>query len=123
MKLDFDTAASRHAVTAYGEGWIRVGDHRITIPCVVTAAGIIPDLLPSAVGGLTQQHFARLAELNADIVLLGTGAQQQFVDYAYVDWLAEQRIGLEMMDTGAACRAYNVLVSEGRAVAAALYMI
>ena len=123
MKLDFDTATARHAVTAYAEGWIRVGDQRITVPCVVTAAGIVTDLLPPAFCDLTHQHFARLAELNADIVLLGTGAQQKFVDYAYVHWLAEQRIGLEMMDTGAACRSYNVLVSEGRAVAAALYMI
>ena len=86
-------------------------------------AGILTDLLPSAISDLAQRHFARVAELNVDIVLLGTGAQQAFVDYAYVHWLAEQRIGLEVMDTGAACRSYNVLVSEGRAVAAALYMI
>jgi len=123
MKLDFDTTTARHSVTAYAAGWIRVGDQRITVPCVVSAAGIVTDVLPSAVGDLTEQHFAHLATLNADIVLLGTGARQNFVDYAYVHWLAERRIGLEIMDTGAACRSYNVLVSEGRAVAAALYMI
>ncbi|MEX2482640.1 MAG: MTH938/NDUFAF3 family protein [Gammaproteobacteria bacterium] len=123
MKLDFDTETPHNSVTAYADGWVRIGDQRIEQACVITARGIYTDLLPPAITALSGAHIERLAELDADIVLLGTGAHQRFIDYAHVQWLAERGIGLEMMDTGAACRSYNVLVAEGRAVAAALYMI
>lgn len=123
MKLDFDSATSALTVSAYGPGWIQIREQRITLPCVVSAQSVATDLLPPRLAALELAHFERLAEHGADIVILGTGARQHFVDYSFVTHLAARGIGLEVMDTGAACRSYNVLVGEERAVIAALYMI
>ena len=61
-----------------------------------------------------------LLGLAPEVVLLGTGARQHFPDAQVLRILHQQRIGVEVMDTSAACRTYNVLVTEGRSVAAAL---
>ena len=123
MKLDFDSATSALTIGAYGPGWIQIRDQRITTPCVVSAQAVTTDLLPPHLAALEFAHFERLAEHGADIVILGTGSRQHFVDYTFVTRLAALGIGLEVMDTGAACRSYNVLVGEERAVLAALYML
>ncbi|MEQ8232732.1 MAG: Mth938-like domain-containing protein [Gammaproteobacteria bacterium] len=123
MKLDFDDDPSTLLVSAYGDGWVSVGDRRIEQPCVVAPARLITDALPPQLEGLAQSHMTTIAALEPEIVLLGTGRRQVFVDAALTLLLAEHGAGLEVMDTGAACRSYNILASEGRAVVAALYMI
>jgi len=65
-------------------------------------------------------HFKRLQALQPELVILGTGLQQQFPDPQLCNPLIEARIGLEVMDRFAACRTYNILVAEGRKVLAAL---
>ena len=72
---------------------------------------------------LAPEHFAELAEQAPEIVILGTGARQQFPAPALLRPLLERGIGVEVMDTGAACRTYNIVVAEGRQVIAALLMI
>ena len=69
---------------------------------------------------ITLEHLAPLIEAQPDVIILGTGETQRFPDHSISHSLLNQGIGLEVMDTGAACRTYNVLASEGRAVAAAL---
>ncbi|MCB1745762.1 MAG: hypothetical protein KDK06_01210 [Gammaproteobacteria bacterium] len=123
MKLDFDSPAGTLSIAAYAPGWIRVGDQRLEQACVVEPGGVRLDLLPATLAEFDATHAAALAGQGAEIVLLGTGAEQRFIDYALVDFLAERGVGLEIMDTGAACRSFNLLAAEGRAVLAALYMI
>lgn len=74
----------------------------------------------AAVAELTARHFERLADLGAEVVLLGTGARLTFVPAALTQALMRRRIGLEVMDTPAACRTYNILAGDGREVAAGL---
>ena len=69
---------------------------------------------------LTLDHFVPLIEEQPDVIILGTGERQSFPEQELGMMLLNRGVGLEVMDTGAACRTYNVLVSEGRAVAAAL---
>jgi uncharacterized protein len=69
---------------------------------------------------LQASDFAVLAGLDVEIVLLGTGPRQRFPHPRLTAPLAKARIGLEVMDTPAACRTYNILVAEERKVAAAL---
>lgn len=116
---DNDTAA----VTAYAAGWVRVGEQQLEQPCIVSAAGVSTPELPASPQQLTLDHFSSIIVQAPEIVLLGTGARQQFIDYAIVTALADNNIGLEMMDTGAACRSFNILLAEARAVVAILYMI
>jgi uncharacterized protein len=71
----------------------------------------------------TVEDFIQLAILAPEIIVLGTGAKQHFPDYDLLQPLINKQIGLEVMATDAACRTYNILMSEGRRVAAALLMI
>ena len=123
MQINFDENATGLTVVAYDKGWIKIGASRITAPCVVTPTAIHGDLLPAELASLQLSHILRIADLAPEVILLGTGADQVFVDSALSQHLMERAIGLEVMDTGAACRSYNILAVEGRAVAAALFMI
>lgn len=69
---------------------------------------------------LQASHFEQLLALRPELVIFGSGERQQFVSPALYRCLIERRIGIETMDTAAACRTYNVLVNEGRKVVAAL---
>ena len=123
MKIDFDQHSGLLSIAAYGPGWIRVRDTRIEAACVVTPTDIHTDLLPSDFDGLDAAHFESLASLRPEIILIGSGSRQRFVDHALGARLAAAGIALESMDTGAACRLFNILVSEDRAVIAALFML
>ena len=69
---------------------------------------------------LTSAHFARLADLSVELVVFGSGAHLRFIQPAWVSPLMQRGIGMETMDTFAACRTFNILAGEGRKVAAAL---
>lgn len=75
---------------------------------------------PATFAELDQDTLARLAELACDVLLLGTGSRQRFPSPLLLRPLIEAGRNLEVMDTPAACRTYNILVAEGRTVAAAL---
>ena len=122
MKIEFDRRDGTFLIASYAASWVRIGDVRYESPCVVTPNAIYPELLPVHIDGLEVCHFEALLSLSPQIVLLGTGERQRFIDFSYQALLASHGIGLEIMTTGAACRSYNVLVGEHRAVIAALFL-
>jgi uncharacterized protein len=71
---------------------------------------------------LTPDHFAQLATLEAELIIFGSGVRNRFPPPAWLQPLMARRMGLETMDTPAACRTYNILASEGRNVVAALVL-
>ena len=105
--------------SGYGEGYVMVGSRRIESSSIVTPAQILPW---SAAGfdQLEEADFEVFRALDLEILLLGTGSKQRFPHPGLTRALAEKRIGIEAMDVQAACRTYNILVAEGRRVAAAL---
>lgn len=123
MKIDFDQHPTTLTIAAYAAGWVRVRDTRLEASCVITPSAIHSDLLPAEFEQLDAGHFDRLIALAPEIILLGTGARQRFADHAFTAHLAAAGIALETMDTGAACRSFNILTAEDRAVIAALFMI
>lgn len=123
MKLDFDSDSSVPLIRSYGAGVIAVGDRTLDRPFVIVGSSIDLELLPDRPADLTADHLRRLADLGADILIIGTGSRQMFLRAELTAPLLEKGIGLESMDTAAACRCYNVLVAENRAVAAAFYMM
>jgi len=120
MKLQLDNPAGTNLIRSYGPGQLRIGDTSHATSLIVSAAVVIAPWRPAAVIELTIADLEPLLGLGPEVVLLGTGARQQFPDAQVLRLLHEQRIGVEVMDTSAACRTYNVLVTEGRNVAAAL---
>jgi len=84
---------------------------------------LITDWAPQRIEELTPAHFSVLNPYDLDVVLIGAGAEAYFPPRAVFFPLEEQRIGVEVMNTGAACRTYNLLIAENRRVAALLFMI
>ena len=122
MKLDYINSEKSILIRGYGEGWIKFGDQTLSSSCALSPRGILVSALPS-IEDLKTDDIIGLVDKETDIALLGTGAAQIFPDYELTTSLGQLGIALEVMDTGAACRCYNILVSEGRALLALLYMI
>jgi uncharacterized protein len=120
MKLQLENPAGTNLVRSYCPGLLRIGERTHSTSLIVTATTIIAPWRPTTSHELTAADLEPLLGLAPAVVLLGTGARQQFPDVQVLRILHEQRIGVEVMDTSAACRTYNVLVTEGRSVAAAL---
>ncbi len=119
MKLHLQ-APSSNIVTGSGPGWVRVGQTEYRSNIVLLPDAIIEGWAPKGFDALLESDFASLLAYRPEMVLLGTGARQQFVHPRLLQALAAARVGVETMDTRAACRTFNILVAEDRRVAAAL---
>ena len=120
MKFHLQTPAS-NLVTGAGPGWIRVGANEVRANVLLLPDGVVtPGWAPAGLAALVADDFAALLAHTPEIVLLGTGATQRFLHPRLLAPLNAARVGVETMDTGAACRTYNILVGEGRRVVAAL---
>jgi uncharacterized protein len=121
MKLLPDpTQAS--SVTGYGLGWVAVNGEKFTSSVVITAAGLRMPWGCASFDDIHAGHFELLAEMDIELVIFGSGEHIRFAPAALMQSLFARRIGVETMDTQAACRTYNFLAGEGRKVAAALLL-
>lgn len=123
MKIHLETGAGANLIRAYGVGQITVNDQTYARSLVLMPDRILDPWGPTRVAELGLKDFMQIAALRPEVVLLGTGLRLRFPDPAMTRPLIEARIGMEVMDTAAACRTYNILMGEGRRVAAALMMI
>ncbi len=119
MKLQPDKSDVQ-TINGYGLGWVAVNGEKITHSVVIGSRGQRIDWGCSRFEELAEAHFARLAGLEAELVIFGSGSRIRFPQASWLRPLIEQRIGLETMDSAAACRTYNILASEGRSVVVAL---
>lgn len=119
MELNQDSGTGQYHIRGYGIDFIQINDEKIDHSIIVT-----PDKLitwpPQSLTELNATHFLPLFDLQPTIVLLGTGPRLSFPSPARLADFYTKKIGIEVMDTAAACRTYAVLMSEGRKVAAAL---
>jgi uncharacterized protein len=122
MKIERDLAEGRNAFTGYGEGYVEVNGARHASSLVVSGERLVTDWPATSVDALSADHLAAILELKPEIVLLGTGNSFRFPEPSRVAPLYKAGIGVEVMDTPAACRTYNILLGEGRNVVAALIL-
>jgi len=120
VKLHLSNAAGVNTFTAYGDRHVDVNGRRHETSVLVLPDRLQPSWTAASFETLTADDFAHLAALDVEIVLLGTGQTLRFPPPELMQPLMAARIGLEVMDTHAACRTYNILVAEGRKVAAAI---
>ena len=123
MKLQPDRLDVQ-SILGYGVGWIGLGSNgvaeKIERSIVIGSRGEKFDWNCARFEDLTAEHFAQLAQTQPELVIFGSGTRLRFPPPALLRELMEKRIGLETMDTLAACRTYNILAGEGRQVLAAL---
>lgn len=120
MKLHSTPTQQYQTVTAYDDDGVEINlqrfDHSLLLlpesPAVVWPV--------AQFDALTAEHFEEISALRPDVVILGTGNRQRFVHPRLITSLSQRQIGVESMDSQAACRTYNILMAEGRKVALAL---
>ncbi|HEY3048381.1 MAG TPA: Mth938-like domain-containing protein [Polaromonas sp.] len=123
MKLQPDRLEVQ-SILGYGPGWVGLGSkgvaEKIEHSIVIGSGGEKFDWHCPRFEQLTAEHFTRLVETLPELVIFGSGTRLRFPPPAFLRALMEKRIGIETMDTLAACRTYNILAGEGRRVIAAL---
>jgi uncharacterized protein len=119
MKFHLQAPAA-NLIRALGADWIRIGETEYRQNLIVTPDAVVTGWAPAGFAALTADDFASLLEYAPEVVLLGTGARQSFPHPRLTSALSQARIGVEAMDTRAACRTFNILVAEDRRVVAAL---
>jgi uncharacterized protein len=120
LKLHLSANSGQNMITGYGAGYVAVNRMRYESNLIVLPDRIIEDWDVESFEQLAPEHFDFLISLSPEMVLFGTGATLRFPHPKLTRMLIEAGIGIEVMDTSAACRTYNILTDEGRRVAAAL---
>ncbi len=120
MKLHSSSTQQYQTVTGYDDQGVEINAERFDFSLIV-----LPETAPRAwpvasFEALAAEHFEQIAQDAPDVVILGTGARQRFVHPRLIASLSNARIGVECMDSKAACRTYNILMGEGRKVTLAL---
>ena len=120
MKLHASTTKQYQTVTGYDDSGVEINAEHFDFSLIV-----MPETPPrpwpvANFEALTAEHFEAIEADQPDVVILGTGARQRFVHPRLVASLSARRIGVECMDSQAACRTYNILMGEGRKVTLAL---
>lgn len=120
MKLHATPTQHYQTVTAYDDEGVEINAVRFTQNIIV-----MPEMAPvtwpvASFDALTNEHFEQIEATKPDVVILGTGKRQRFVHPRLTTSLSARHVGVECMDSQAACRTYNILMTEGRRVALAL---
>lgn len=122
MKFQPDHLAGTNAITRHDPGALWVGNQRFEHSVLVPWRGEVKPWAPARTDDLAAEHFEQVLALQPELVIFGSGPRIRFLPPALMRALIERGIGVETMDTAAACRTYNVLVAEGRSAVAALLL-
>ena len=122
MKLHSDPQSSQNTITGYGIGFIEVNKTPYSQALIVQPDGEVMVWPVEESLDLTEDHFSLISGLQPELVIIGTGKKQVFLNPKILQPLIKAKIGFEMMDSQAACRTYNILMGEGRKVLAAIIL-
>ena len=122
MKLHLQIDNHLKIFTGHGTGYVAINGEEYHQTVVVLPEEVRTDWTAKDFASLTPAHFEYFLELRPEVLLLGTGAKQQFAHPDLYRALIQTGTGIEFMDTPAACRTYNILVAEDRKVVAAVLL-
>ena len=122
MKLQLSNTPNQKIFTEHGPGYVAVNGQRFERPVVVTPRQVLTDWLAQDFAALEEAHFEYFLAFEPEVVVIGTGERLQFPHPRLYRKLVEAHIGVEFMDNAAACRTFDILVSEDRKVVAAILL-
>jgi len=106
----------------YGEDYLEIGRTRYTQGLSLHQGHIISPWGPAEVRALEMQHLQHIMDNPPEVLIIGTGRQTTFPHENILEYLAEQTLGFECMDSRAAARTYNILIGEGRKTSALFFL-
>ena len=122
MKLHSDPQSSQNTITGYGIGFVEVNKTPYSYALIVQPDGEVKAWSVEECQELSEEHFSMISALQPELVIVGTGKKQIFLNPKILQPLIRAKIGFEMMDSQAACRTYNILMGEGRKALAAIIL-
>jgi uncharacterized protein len=122
MKLTDESTGSLLLIRSYAPHEVHVGETVLRRSFLISATQLVPEWRAERIEDLGLEDIEAIVALDPEIVILGSGSKQRFPETRWLASLLSRGIGCEVMDTGAACRTYNVLVSEDRKVVGALML-
>lgn len=127
MKLHLTHGEGQNLITGYTDDAIAINHRQYSSNLIVLPDRLITDWMSAfniilTIDNLSENDFESIIAFKPEVVLLGTGKTHKFLHPKTSALLINQGIALECMSTSAACRTYNILMSEGRKVAAALLL-
>lgn len=122
LELDSELSSSNYKVTSYTNDSFKIKDTLITSNLIISKDRIVNDWSVNSYQNLALQHLDEIISWKPEIIIIGAGNSPSFPNPEFIAYAGTQNIGLEIMDTGAACRSYNLLVDEGRDVVACLFL-
>ena len=120
MKFSEEKIDQGYFISSYDQDGIEVNGIMLTSSFVISHQTLVKDWAPDSIASLSNDHLEPLIALQPELVLIGTGITLRFPDIENYARLMQHNIGVEIMDSGAACRTYNILLGEGRKVAAGI---
>ena len=123
MKLSLSDDSHSFHITSYDVGGFMVNQHQYSGSQIFSADKPPQSWSVTDIDSLTAEHLKIDGILKQDLVIIGTGSKLVFPDDTCLTYLYEMQVGFEIMDTPAACRTFNILLSEGRNALAALIAI
>ncbi len=123
MKIELDISEPDvHKIRSYSNDSFTVNDSVINSNIVISRHTLEENWLQQGYQNFATQHLDAIISMNPEIIIIGTGEKIAFPDQSIMAYVNQHQIGLEIMDTGAACRSYNLLIDEGREVVACLFL-
>ncbi len=122
MKFAQDNQDEGYVITAYDDDGISVNGKPFTQSLIITTAKLDEDWKVDSITALQRGHVEQILALDPELIIIGTGNQLIFPAVEMYSNIIERGIGVDFMDTRAACRTYNILMSEGRHVVAGLIL-
>ena len=120
MELELENDPLGYRVDSFVGNTVAIGEVRYTASLIVTPEKVVRDWLPQHPRGLTIDDFGIILALEPELILVGTGNALRFPDSVILKGVIRVGIGIDFMDSRAACRTYNILAAEGRHVAAGI---
>lgn len=120
MQLSQETSTALYQIQRYESGHITINNHVYSDSLLLMPNQLLAPWGPPSMALLTPEHFEALLKYEPELVILGTGKKLLFPPSDLFQMLTKAQIGVEIMDTSAACRTYTLLASEGRHVLAIL---
>jgi uncharacterized protein len=123
MKIETNIEDSNvNKILSYSGNWFKLNDRLIRTNLVISKNHLYEDLLTDNFQDFALQHLQKITSWYPEIILIGTGKANNLPNFEWATHANNNNIGLEIMDTGAACRSYNLLIDEGRNVVACLFL-
>jgi uncharacterized protein len=122
MPLAEEIITGRHSIQAYDSHQVTINQRPYSASLLLSASDLVHPWPVDSADNLTTEHLQAIIDLSPEVVLLGSGPVQRFPSIEVIGFFAGHNIGLEVMDNGALCRTFNILVAEDRKVVAGIIL-